>query len=372
MRPAYETFSSADFLTDDSFVTHQLTPTPQSTVFWANWLDQHPHRYAHWQQAVDLLKAVRLGLDDYAQTQLSEEAIHALLSRIKQTNAQQETLIVEVPNRRWARMGWVAAACVLLALGVGFWFQLTNAVESPYEKHLTVLKHAFTETINTTTQPQSIHLADGSDVSLAPGSRLSFAADFGKQTRTVYLSGEATFEVTKNPHKPFLVYANEVVTKVLGTKFIVRAFEKETEVRVDVQSGQVSVYRDLAQAPQTTTASADTKGVLLLPNQQVVFSRQTEQFNKTLVDSPHILATVKKQSVHFSYDETPIARVFQDLKDAYGIDIRFNQEALVHCQLSASLEAESFEQKLDIICKTVGATYEILDGQVIVNGGNCQ
>lgn len=368
MQPAYETFSSADFLIDDSFVTHQLAPTPQSTTFWENWVNQHPH--AQWQQAVDLLKAIRLGLDDYAQTQLSEEVIHALLNRIKQTNAQQEALVVEVPSRRWASISWVAAACVLLALGTGLWFQLNKTVVSPYEKHLTVLKNAFTEKVNTTTQSQSIRLADGSDVSLAPGSRLSFAADFSQQTRTVYLSGEATFEVAKNPHKPFLVYANEVVTKVLGTKFIVRAFEKEAEVRVDVQSGQVSVYRDPAQTPQT--ASVDTKGVLLLPNQQVVFSRQTEQFNKTLVDSPHILATMKRQPVHFSYDETPIAQVFQDLKDAYGIDIRFNQEALVNCQLSASLEAESFEQKLDIICKTVGATYEVLDGQVIVSGGNCQ
>ncbi len=60
--------------------------------------------------------------------------------------------------------------------------------------------------------------------------------------RDVYLSGEAFFEVTKNPDRPFRVFANEIVTKVLGTSFTVRSFENDTTIQVIVRTGKVTVY----------------------------------------------------------------------------------------------------------------------------------
>ena len=123
MRPAYEQFSASDFLSDDAFIGHQLAPTVQSIAYWNSWLQQHPRPQSERKLAVELVKAIQLGLDDYAQTYLSEETIRALLIRIKQTNSQIYVVPVTLPVRRLARIGWVAAACVLLALGVGLWLQ---------------------------------------------------------------------------------------------------------------------------------------------------------------------------------------------------------------------------------------------------------
>ncbi len=364
MKHDYDHFSTADFLTDDFFVGHQLAPTPQSTTFWDAWFEEHPE--GQWQQALTLLAAIRLGLDEYAQTYVSEEVIRQLLIRIQQTNAQVPSTTVPV---RWlGRMKWVAATSIFLAIGVSVWWPAKNE-ETSYEHRLAALTKTFAEKINTTSQSQIVRLPDSSVVSLSPDSRLSYPIDFGRQNRLVYLSGEATFSVTKDAQKPFLVLANELVTKVLGTKFRVRAFSKEDQVRVQVLSGQVSVYRDSA-----NSSPVSQKGVLLRPNQQVVFTRAIDQFNKSLVNEPRVISASPhpKQAIAFSYNETPIAQVLRDVNVAYGIEILYNKEALVDCQLTSSMAGLSFDEKLTIICKTVGATYEVIDGQIVINGGNCR
>ena len=138
-----------------------------------------------------------------------------------------------------------------------------------------------------------------------------------------------------------------------------------------MQSGQVSVYREPANS-KTDYGKTLNKGLLLLPNQQAVFSRKSEEFNKTLVEKPEILKSAKVGKPTFIYDEVPISTVFQDIENAYGITIRYNEEGLDGCQLSASLNDESFDQKLEIICNTIKATYQKFDGQIIVNGGSCK
>ena len=365
MSHPYETFSAAQFLTDDAFVDHQLSPTSQSTALWHTWLEEHPNRQQEWQKAVDLLAVIQLGLDDYRQTYLSEETIRQLFVRIQRSNAPVKP---EASVYRLTWVQWVAAASVVLVLGIGIWWQMSHR-PSPSGPSLVALKKTVNEKINTTQTRQIIRLPDSSVVLLTPNSRLSYGDDFGQRDRTVYLSGEASFDVTKDAQTPFFVHASEVVTKVIGTRFVVRAFAGEDKVRVQVQSGQVSVYHN-----EPTDPAVNQKGVLLLPNQQVVFNRQAAQFIKMLVAVPRLIipSTRHKPSPTFIYTDTPIERVLQELKEAYGIEIRYNKEALADCQLTSSMTNESFEQKLKIVCATVGATYELIDGQVIINGGSCQ
>lgn len=366
MAQLYDHFSAADFLTDDAFVSHQLTPTDQSSTFWQGWLQQHPDRRTEWQQAVALVDALRLGLDDYARTYLSEDTVHQLLARIQATNNNvPEALVVVRRSFGWVR--WAAAACLLLAVGAGAWWLKADQFRSPYERQLATVQQTVTEQVNATDQSQIITLPDSSTVTLLPGSRISFTTETALPNRTVYLTGEATFAVTKNAKRPFLVYAGELVTKVLGTKFSVRAFEREASIKVDVASGQVSVYREGATA--STTAR---QGVLLHANQLLVFTRKSEQFDKRLTVAPRVVVDKQAKMIPFLYDETPVSQVFADLETAYGIQILFNKTTLTHCQLSASLATESFEQKLSIICKTIGADYEVIDGQVVISGGDCQ
>lgn len=355
--------TSVDFLLDDAFVHHQLAPTPASAALWDGYLTLHPGQKDAYKEAKELLDAVRLGLDRYARTTLPEETIQQLLVKIRAINARQPR--PKPVARRWWRPVAAAAGLAVVLAGAAVWQHVSRPVPA-YVRHTQELKETSIEKINGRKEPQTYQLPDGSEVVLFPGSRMSYPTDFNRKTRTVYLSGEASFSVTKNAGIPFLVYANDVVTKVIGTKFVVRAFEGEQEVRVNVQSGRVSVYQYKAAA----TAAPQAKGVLLLPNQQVVFSKLTEQFTKSLIALPHLLPGIG--TPRFSYDETPVAQVFRDLEKAYGITILYNEESLGHCQLNASLAALSFEEKLGVICTTFGTRYEVIDGQVILTGGGCE
>jgi transmembrane sensor len=361
----YSRYNSSDFLTDDAFVDHQLTPTKNSQAFWQSWLETKPENMHEWEQAIFLLDAIRLGLDDYASTHLPDAIVSELLAKIKLTNARQTPIRSLKVNYRW-----LAAASIIIALVMGGILWKKSAVKSDYQLHISQLAPGFTEKVNQTAQAQLIRLPDGSMVTLLPNSRISYADDFNTVNRKVLLSGEASFEVTKNIHKPFLVFANKVVTRVLGTKFLVRAYESETDVKVNVESGQVSVYRE--PSDPTKIGKTLSNGLLLLPNQQAVFSRKSEEFSKTLVEEPEILSLKHTDKPTFIYDEVSISKVFEDIENAYGITIRYNQEGLEGCQLSASLNHESFDQKLEIICKTVKATYQKFDGQIIITGGNCE
>ena len=97
------------------------------------------------------------------------------------------------------------------------------------------------EQTNNSTISQVITLSDGSSVILQPNSKLSYPKIFTGNERKVYLSGEGFFEISKNRKKPFFVYANEIVTKVVGTSFRVKAYPDQPDVEVIVRTGKVKV-----------------------------------------------------------------------------------------------------------------------------------
>ncbi|SDE88242.1 FecR family protein [Dyadobacter soli] len=365
MDHSLDTCSAADFLLSDEFVSHQLEPTPETALLWDAWLASNPPNLAEWNRAVYLLESIRQGLHQYAGKVISEEAIEGLLARIRGTNQRQAA-----PVRRIGYPRWAAAAVVVLLSGLlAYWWLGRQGSQSYYTTRMADVRNAFTERVNQTNAVETIVLSDSSVVKLAPGSRISFKPSFDAASREVYLSGEADFKVSRDVRRPFLVYANEVVTRVLGTQFTVRAFDAEAKVLVNVSSGQVSVSKDQGIVDSGKPQSAS--GLLLLPNQQAVFSRQSEEFSKSIVPEPRVVGTAARKP-SFEYDAVPVGQVIRDMEEAYGISVLYNKEQLKNCELSASLKTETFEEKLRVICTTINADYQKLDGQVVIHGGDCR
>lgn len=364
----YAHFGVTAFVNDDTFIKHYTAPTAETTQFWEEWLAANPHKQAEWQEARQLLEAVILGLNDYARTYLSEESQNLLLARIQASNAAlaQEKPVVSIWRNRWL----VAVAASFLLIFSFWYFKANQAPTSVYEQQVTALSQKVKEVRNASKNPKIVKLPDGSVITLSAQSRLSYPADFGEDIRTVFLSGEAEFEITKDLKKPFYVYANEIVTKVLGTHFVVHAFDEAEQVTVTVQSGQVSVYQSDKQE-KTPAALKKEQGVLLLPNQQIVFDRATEQFKKTLVSNPIKLPSTTTDVISFEFNETPVVEAFERLKKAYGINLVYDAEALKDCQITTSLAEESLFQKLDIITQIIGGTYDTVDGQILITAKGC-
>lgn len=355
MTKDYTSFSVTDFLTDDFFVNHHLSPTPESKKFWDEWLrlsEQTTH-----DEAVEVLRSVRLGLKTYEDTKLSAEAKSFIFSRIQETN--RKTIF----SRRSKTLVWVAAASILVFMGFGYYFLQQT---SSYKQNLTVLATGQTEEKKALTKPLLIHLPDGSAVKLAPQSKISYPAQFDKDKRVVILSGEATFDIAKDPSRPFLVMANEVTTKVLGTRFKVEAYESHKDIVVSVQEGKVSVYKNA----KVKNTDNELKGVILLPNQQAIFDRETDQYDKKLIGTPTIINTAEQPN--FVFEETPLKEVIRRLEIAYGIEIMFDEALLVDCQVTGRFERESLFQKLDIVTQIIGGSYEVVEGKIVINSRGCR
>src|SRR5690606_29613893 len=84
-------------------------------------------------------------------------------------------------------------------------------------------------------------LADGSKVWLNAASSIRFPAAFTGKERNVEITGEVYFEVAHNASQPFIVKANGVDIKVLGTSFNVNAYEDESSMKTTLLEGSVEV-----------------------------------------------------------------------------------------------------------------------------------
>ncbi|MCF0052488.1 FecR family protein [Dyadobacter sp. LJ53] len=375
MGSTYEDFGPVDFVTDDRFLKHQLSPTAESVAFWEEYLRSNPHKNPEWQQARELLNAVLLGLTSYSRTYLSEQEEARLLDKILKSTEQYDAANQVKPLRQYTRWYLLAAAVVALAIvatGYMLW-RPEGFSKSTYDETIAVLENnsKVTRHRNRSSKPELYQLPDSSSVLLDPQSEISFASEYNRENRCVYLSGKAILDVVPDASKPFYVYANEVVTKVLGTKFEVIAFHDGSDVTVRVLSGKVTVY----QGSHKTKESADApkkSTVLLLPNQFVVFDRKAELFDsKGLVEYPVSLPNVKSLP-KFEYEDDYAVRFFDDITNAYGVNVVYDHETLKKCQFSAAFSNQSLREMLDVVCKTIGASYEIIDAQVIISTTGCK
>ncbi len=357
MKP-YHQYEIADFLLDSEFVAWAKHPTRESDLFWQQWLLQHPAQAPVVQEA--RYWVTHLTVNEQLP---ADETVKNALAQIQTQLSDNQPPVFVNQTLNWWSTGWRVAAAVLLVLGIG-WYALSIKVTNTPVANLPQLRTEAISRENHTGRPLSIQLPDGSRVMLAPNSRVAFPKQFAGQVRDVNLTGEAFFEVVRQPQRPFIVHAGTVNVKVLGTSFTVRASGGNGEVNVAVKSGKVAVSK------ASGIPNPDHTAVLITPNQQVTFSAQDNVFRKSLVEAP-ILVNQKSQEADFVFDETPVAEVFDKLQAAYGVQIDFDRQKLTHCTLTARLANESMYKKLNLICQAIGGTHETVGTTIVIHAEQC-
>lgn len=364
--PDYSTFSVDDFTFDPAFRSWVTAPTPRQDAFWQEWLAAHPERRADVRLARQIVLSLSELQPDVSQSQI-EHDVAQMLGRI---GGQSEPQPARVYRFRPV-MAWASAAAVVLLLGLGWWFGLRSPQPTAH-RSLQTGQTAEGDSFftNKTNRALQIILPDGSEVMLSPRSTLRYTPAFDDTTRDVTLEGEAFFTVVKNPKRPFRVYSDAIVTRVLGTSFRVSAYPDKRDLTVTVRTGKVSVYtrHDLTSG---NNKRIDRRVISLTPNQQAQFSRETTSFQKKLADQPVVIDR-EMTADNFEFDETPVEQVLQRVEKAYGIDIIYDSDVLQNCALTASLADESLNNKLTIICKGIEARYEVIDGKIIIQSRGCR
>ncbi len=296
---------------------------------------------------------------------LQAEARAAMWHRITQLTQDAPAAPAEpdpepVQRQLWPPTQWRPAlrwaAVVLLGLGLGWW---------PRHEAATAPAH-WVQRTNASQPPQLLVLADGSRVTLYPGSTLRYADGLAGTRREVYLRGKAFFKVTKNPARPFLVFTDKLVTTVLGTSFLVTAYAG-AEAKVAVREGRVAVQPRAGAELAATPAHPAAAGVLLLPNQQVRYSMATQSLTKALVEQPVRLAP---QALAFK--NRPVAEVLAALEQAYGVSIVYDPAKLRECTITIDFDEEPLFEQLDALCKALNASYKMANNaQILFESPGC-
>ncbi|OIN56116.1 FecR domain-containing protein [Arsenicibacter rosenii] len=371
--PDYAAYTIEDFVFDPEFQRWVKQPNASNEDFWQQWLEEHPDRMADIQQARQLVLSMEIDEVAVSPEQIKRD-VQKMLHRIRyQQPVGPAFTQVTRSSPAWGR--WAAAAAVVLAIGLGWVYYRQAALPAPgrYASENTMaadVKNGLQTQRNTTKEPLTLTLPDGSTVELSPSSEISYPTQFDGDKRQVTLTGEAFFTVVRNPAKPFLVFADDVITKVLGTSFRVKAYPDQKDIVVAVRTGKVAVFAR-EEATDGSGKIADRRVISLTPNQQAEFSRIRAEFRKTLVAQPTVINKAIRPA-EFEFDETPVADVFRRIEKAYGIEIIYDSDVLRDCALSASLSQESLDDKLRIVCRGIEATYEIIDGKIVIRSNGCR
>jgi transmembrane sensor len=366
----FRLFDIYDFLMDEDFVRWVRFHEKEDNDFWDNWLAQYPEKHIVIAEAKSILEIFEKRENPVAESEKQDE-ISKLISTIKGHESHLLTGEKVKPITFFKRNWYVAASLLIVIVSCSLYFLLRGNTSSRQYNYTAVTpSKRLIENVNTSAKAVTLRLPDESEVTLSPDSRIAYANDFDSTaTRDIYLLGEAVFTVTKNPSRPFRVFANEIVTKVLGTSFVVRSFENDSTIKVTVKTGKVSVYSQ--SEIEETNVPNRLGGIILTPNQELVYQKEKQKFQKTLLDNP-LMVLPQKADKGLLYEDAPLEHVFDQLSKNYGVNIVFDSELLKKCTITADLRTVPFYEKLDLICKAIGAGYEEIDGQVVIQTNGCQ
>ncbi|HWV29602.1 MAG TPA: FecR domain-containing protein [Dyadobacter sp.] len=352
MTEKYQTYTAADFIQDDAFIQWAKSPDAAGNAFW----EQIATLYPHQKEVIAQARQTVLNLAELSRPAFDAQEAGLIWAQIS-GQIDEEPVSTPVLRLGWLRYAAAAVVVLLTAWGIRHWY---HKPETLYAQRTQQLENIHEE-INETGKDRIVQLPDGSHVTLAHGSSISFPESVAGSKREVYLSGEAFFDVKRNPSKPFFVYAGELTTRVLGTSFTVRSFEKENVASVQVRTGSVSVE---ARAPR------NTQSVVLAPNQQVSFFRKEERLSMGLVKAPQPVIP-QTDLARFTFNNAPVSTIFDALSKAYGIEIMYDKEAVAACRLTSSMQEESLFEILGVICEAIEADYQVSGAKIRISNPHC-
>ncbi|MFY0653943.1 MAG: FecR family protein [Cyclobacteriaceae bacterium] len=270
-------------------------------------------------------------------------------------DALNERKLYPKKSRNFFRLKWgisVAASIVLIA-SVTYTFFISN------RNNLVDNSNVFNESpvvkkTNPLGQKTNFKLPDGSMVWLNAGSELSYSFGSENKERIVNLTGEAFFDVSKDPNRPFIVKTEKFNVKALGTSFNIKSYKDHPQKTVALISGKVDVH---------VTANTDSH-YFLNPGMGLKFGNSDnapEDFNFSIVD-----VVAWKDGV-LLFKENSFDEVKNTLEKWYGVNFTVVGRVPTDFIISGRYKNEYLKNVLTSLQFARPFRFEIEDKNVYIN-----
>lgn len=358
----YILYTTDEFVLDNGFIAWILHPNKESDLFWAGFLAGHPEKRDLVKEAAFIIKALQP-----VEEEIPAERFDDILGRIQsKSNGQRKRVLLNALKY---------AAVVAGVIGITGIYYLLNLKQNPFplaslateavgkgkiilpdgssvefdaketvirqtaagkllinSDTVTSFAQAATKVVSALNQViipygkrSQVTLPDGSHIWLNSGSQLSYPPEFTGNSREVYLSGEAFFDVIPDPRKPFFVITKDIKIRVLGTRFNVFAYNEEQSTQTVLLEGKVTIGKN----------SFLAKTEVMEPGERVVYHKKDEKFLKDKVDVNYYTSWLYGYLI---FENEPTPEVFKKLE-------RYYNQTIV---LENGLDNISFSGKLDL------------------------
>lgn len=262
-------------------------------------------------------------LSSESQPEIDKEWIR-LRNRMSVRNAGIKTLHIQ--RHRWMKLAAAVTTGIILLAGSFYGVRYyDNKISS---ENLFALETGMAEKTR-------LLLADGTTVYLNAGSSLQYAGNFNNRNREVTLSGEAYFEVMKQPGDiPFTVKTVNYDIIVKGTKFNVSAYPEDEKSSTTLISGAVEIVRQ-------------EERLSVIPNELIIFNKASGHFSREKVQADQYMAWTEGR---FEYDKISLQELCVRLSRKYDVTIRLDEKIKKDVAFRISLRNE---ETIDDILKAL-------------------
>ncbi|SEI82881.1 FecR family protein [Dyadobacter koreensis] len=294
-------------------------------------------------------------LPEHEQAQLQNETFSNIQNRL---NLGNEREVRKFP------LGWISwlAASVLLVVGIYLTYNLNGKKEVSIARQIE-RKGAENIVEYTNQEPRVIRhqLPDGSLVWMHTKSVIRYPREFDQDRRLVTFSGEGFFDITKDKSRPFSIQSGEMVIKVLGTSFNVKAPSEQKVFQISVVTGKVEVSApDKEQKQQLVVLKPKQEAFFETASKRLVFAAITPQTKKEIYEPITVV-----------FDQTPLNEVIEQLEKRFDVKIRLANKGISSCRVSGDFEKQPLPGIMEMLCTTLEANYTMSGKTILIQGLPC-
>lgn len=201
-----------------------------------------------------------------------------------------------------------------------------------------------------------IELSDGTTAHLNAGTSIKYPVKFLKgMNRQVFITGEAYFKVTKDIAHPFIVNADKLNVKVLGTEFNVQAYPEDSTSEIVLVEGSVALYEDTQNLKEKT---------ILTPGHKASFTRSNNHITTTTVRTNIYTSWINGELV---FRNMTFENILKKLERYYNLEITNHNTKLSKTILNASFGNETIDIILESLKENYGINYSISGNKITIN-----